>query len=79
MSNNFEPENLIPSANEKKKYIIDIIGDVMFNELIFNYPNALTPEQTEIFPIIQKSFVNLAMWHYADNGGQLEISQAGLY
>jgi len=79
VSNNFEPENLIPSANEVKKYIIDIIGDVMFNELIFNYPNALTPEQTEIFPIIQKSFVNLAMWHYADNGGQLEISQAGFH
>lgn len=76
---NFEPENLIHSGNEVKKNIIDIIGDDEFNLLVSNYPGSFTPEQTAIFSLVQKAIVNLAMLHYADNGGQLEITQAGFH
>lgn len=76
---NFEPANLVPAANEIKRFIIDILGEDEFNLLVANYPNTLTIEQEAIFPIVQKAMVNFAMWHYAGSGGQLEISQSGMH
>ncbi len=79
VTNNFDPLNLVPSANEIKKYLIDVLGDDEFNLLVTNYDAAtLTPEQSALLPYVQKAMVNLAMYDLADSG-QLEISNAGWY
>ena len=79
VTTNFDAENLDPPSLAVKKFIVDILGDDEFNLLVTNYDsNALTAEQEALLPYVQNAYVNLAMHHYIGNGGQLEISNAGV-
>ncbi len=80
ISNNFKIELLNPSAEEQKKYLIEVLGITEFNNLVNTFGDdsqELTANQKKLLPYAQKALFNLTLAHYMDLG-DIEINSSGI-
>lgn len=81
VSVNLESEVLIPSANEARDKVIDILGLQEYQSLVTAYggeTDTTTADQKALLPYVQKSLVNLTLEEYFTTGLS-EISNAGAH